>query len=307
MNFSPYISISGASLVALVVAAQPTIVWALEATQINEIAKNITVRIEIDNGTNIDHGSGVIIARDDSSYYVLTSQHVVKYLDYAYKIHTPDGDSYDLDNNRIKYIDNVDLAVISFKSDRQYKVAQIESSAERITPGISVYVNGFPKAGREIQDGAQFTSGSLTGINEQHSSGYNLIYNNFTRGGMSGGPVLNGQGKLIGIHGLAEQEAPEIAAENDCETAETEESSRLPTPIGSTDNEARNNCNADSNQAPEKIDLNLGISILTFMERAATIGMDQVLDTTSSTTPTRTPRISPTSDPGSGCSGVICP
>ena len=307
MNFSPYISIPGVSLVALVVVAQPAIVWALEATQINEIAKNITVRIEIDNGTNIDHGSGVIIARDDASYYILTSKHVVKYLDYAYKIHTPDGDSYYLDNNRIKYIDNVDLAVISFKSDRQYKIAQIESSAARIKPGISVYVNGFPKAGREIQDGAQFTSGSLTGINEQHYSGYNLIYNNFTRGGMSGGPVLNGQGKLIGIHGLAEQEVPEIAPENNCETTATGESSLLPPPIGSTDSEASNNCNANSNQAPEKIDLNLGISIITFMESAATIGMDQVLDTTSSSTPTRTPRIAPSSDSGSGCSGVICP
>ena len=274
------------SLIASIIVTQSTIVSALEATQINNIAKNITVRIDIGDGS--DHGSGVIIAQENSNYYVLTSKHVVKYLDYEYSIVTPEGNKYYLNNSNIKHIEGVDLAVISFTSDRQYKVALLESSPSRIIPGIPVYVNGFPKAGREIKSGAQFTSGSLTGLNQNHNSGYDLVYNNFTRGGMSGGPVLNAQGKLIGIHGLAEQERVE-AATNDCKIPGSE-SSVLPPPIGSLENES--NCALEV-KTPEKIDLNLGISITTFVKRAASIGMERLIDSTTVNIPTRTPRISP--------------
>ena len=122
MNFSS--PILGASIVVLAIT-QPALILALEPTQVNEIAKNITVRIEIENGTNTDHGSGVIIARDNSRYYVLSAKHVVKYLDYGYTIVAPDGASYQLDNSTIKYADDVDLAVVAFESDRNYKVALI--------------------------------------------------------------------------------------------------------------------------------------------------------------------------------------
>ncbi|MCC0178781.1 trypsin-like peptidase domain-containing protein [Waterburya agarophytonicola K14] len=300
MNFYPYIF--GASLVTAISVAHPTMVWALEPTQINEIATNITVRIEIDNGANKDLGSGVIIARDDYSYHVLTAKHVVQYLDYGYTIFTPDGDSYVLDNSTIRHIDGIDLAVISFKSDREYKTALIENVAERITPGMPIYVNGFPKAGQEIQGGAQFTSGSLTGINSQHQSGYNLVYSNFTRGGMSGGPVLNAQGKVIGIHGLAEQEVKE---QNNCVAEESGEASILPPKVGSTGNDTSGNCQLASN-SPEKIDLNLGISIVTFIERASSIRMDRAIDTTIIKIPRRTPTDSNTSENGTACSGVVC-
>ncbi|MHC5829913.1 MAG: trypsin-like peptidase domain-containing protein, partial [Nostoc sp.] len=40
---------------------------------------------------------------------------------------------------------------------------------------------------------------SLTG-------GYELVYTSITYGGMSGGPVLDSQGRVIGIHALAEGE-----------------------------------------------------------------------------------------------------
>ena len=253
--------------------------------------------------TTMNMVSGVIIAREGSTYYVLTSKHVVEYLDYEYTVLAPDADSYLLNNSTINHIDGIDLAVISFESDRNYKVALTETSAARITPGMPVYVNGFPLAGQEIQDGAQFTSGSLTGINDQHRSGYNLVYSNFTREGMSGGPVLNSQGKLIGIHGLAEAEV----VKNECETSATAESSQLPPAIGSIGSEANHSCDSDSKATSEKIDLNLGISIVTFIEHAGSIGMNQVLDTTAVDRPTRTPRISPASDTGAGCSGVICP
>ena len=38
------------------------------------------------------------------------------------------------------------------------------------------------------------------------SDGYDLLYSNITKGGMSGGAVLDTQGRLIGIHGRVEGE-----------------------------------------------------------------------------------------------------
>ena len=115
MNFSPYIL--GTSLIVFVSTTQPQPVLALEATQINEIAQKITVRINANNDN--EHGSGVIIAREGSTYYVLTSKHVVEYLDYEYTVLAPDADSYLLNNSTINHIDGIDLAVISFESDSQ--------------------------------------------------------------------------------------------------------------------------------------------------------------------------------------------
>ena len=317
MNFSSYLA--GSAVVIVTTVAQPTITLALEATQIKEIADNIMVRIDINNGE--DHGSGVIIARDDSNYYVLTSRHVVQYLDYEYTLTAPDGENYYLDNSAISHIEGVDMAVVRFQSDLPYKIAQIERSKRRITPGIPVYINGFPKEAEEIEDGAQFTSGSLTGMNEQTFDGYNLVYSNFTRGGMSGGPVLNEQGRLIGIHGLAAQEKIASKPENNCSAESSPSSPGLPPQVGSAsqdsgiglptqvgaDTSEASNCVELSERSSEKINLNLGISIFTFLERADAIGMGEVLDTTAGSAPQRPTTISPNDTTGTSCSGVTCP
>ena len=217
-------------------------------------------------------------------------------------------------------VPNVDMAVVSFKSDRPYKVAQIERSRTRIAPGIAIYINGFPKEAEEIEDGSQFTSGSLTGINEQTFDGYNLVYSNFTRGGMSGGPVLNEQGRLIGIHGLA---AREKLPEQTCQAQESESNLGLPPQVGSatsqTDNQlppqvgstaegASSNCNDSAiAQRSEKIDLNLGISIFTLLENVDAVGMNGILDTSALRTPERPKPIPSGTTTGTGCSGVVCP
>ncbi|OCQ97929.1 hypothetical protein BCD67_02005 [Oscillatoriales cyanobacterium USR001] len=46
--------------------------------------------------------------------------------------------------------------------------------------------------------------GTLVGV-QPPQDGYALIYNNITQPGMSGGPVLNEEGQVIGIHGQGDQ------------------------------------------------------------------------------------------------------
>jgi len=50
-----------------------------------------------------------------------------------------------------------------------------------------------------------FTEGRLIANSSKLlNDGYSLVYSNSTQPGMSGGPVFNGQGQLIGIHGRAD-------------------------------------------------------------------------------------------------------
>jgi serine protease Do len=77
--------------------------------------------------------------------------------------------------------------------------------------GQDVYVSGWPSngavgaaAGGELI--RQFTSGSISGFLPKSLNGYSMIYTNVTRSGMSGCPVLDTAGRLVGIHGMGDKE-----------------------------------------------------------------------------------------------------
>lgn len=58
--------------------------------KVDEIAQQITVSI---NSKNNGNGSGVIVASEGNTYYILTAAHVVKNPD-EYTLVAPDGQSY---------------------------------------------------------------------------------------------------------------------------------------------------------------------------------------------------------------------
>ena len=144
-----------------------------------------------------------MIGQQGSTYYVLTAQHVVATED-EYSIVTPDGETHSLNYAAIKKMPEVDLAVVPFTSQKAYSVAKMGNSDE-VTEGDRIFVSGWPTAGKAIPHIYQFTSGEISGISLRPiAGGYGLVYTNVTRAGMSGGPVFNQQGQVIGIHGLAE-------------------------------------------------------------------------------------------------------
>jgi S1-C subfamily serine protease len=182
-----------------IVLVQQQQICALDATQVADVAKNITVLIDGQNP-----GSGVIISKKDKTYYVLTAKHVVATQD-EYEIIAPDKKKYPLDYSKVKKLADVDLAIVQFTSDSNYTVAKIGDSTQA-KQGSPIFVYGFPKPGREIKERIdQFTEGQITG-NSSLNDGYGLIYSNVTRAGMSGGPVLNERGLLVGIHGRADSD-----------------------------------------------------------------------------------------------------
>jgi S1-C subfamily serine protease/regulator of sirC expression with transglutaminase-like and TPR domain len=186
-------SLFGSAAIIALVQAHPA--FALSTAQVDVIARQVTVKIE-----GQAPGSGVIIARQGQAYYVLTAAHVVATAD-EYDVVTPDGKKHRLDYKLVRKLPNVDLAIVQFSSLQTYKVATIGSSNQlKIT--TPVYVAGFPQASRGSSNAYRFSEGEINAVTTRPiGSGYTLAYWNETFSGMSGGPIFNQEGQLIGIHG----------------------------------------------------------------------------------------------------------
>jgi WD40 repeat protein len=161
------------------------------------ISQEITVRIE-----GASNGSGAIVERNGNTYYVLTNAHVFKKAG-SYMVITPDGNRYPIDDTQVIKLPGMDLALFFFRSPLNYSIATLGDDRE-LSANQPVYVSGWPRAGTMMRQRIFIsTKGKLTEIDSQLSRGYSLTYSNLVRVGMSGGPILNDRGQLIGIHGLA--------------------------------------------------------------------------------------------------------
>lgn len=201
--------LAGTAVATAIIITQPSAAQALTGEEVNNIAREVTVLIKSDKG----HGSGVIVAKDSKTYYVLTALHVVSKKD-DYKIITHEKQAYQLDYGKVKRLSGVDLAVVEFSSDKDYKPAKLANS-ETVSEGKPVFVSGWPRlttvgqaAGGQLV--RQFTDGRVSGFLPQSLEGYKMIYTNKTLGGMSGGPVLDAGGRVVGIHGLGDTEDPKL-------------------------------------------------------------------------------------------------
>ena len=188
-------------LTATIFIAQPPAVYAVSRDRVAEIAKSITVQID----SSTVGGSGVIIKRDGNTYTVLSVRHIFIDPQSKYDIFTPDGSRHTVNNSTIKKLPNVDLAVMQFTSTNSYMVAKIANS-DLATEGKVVYVAGFTKTSRAITRSVyNFNDGRITAnYSRPRRDGYALVYSNITMPGMSGGPLLNENGEVVGIHGRKE-------------------------------------------------------------------------------------------------------
>ncbi|MBE9046945.1 serine protease [Pleurocapsales cyanobacterium LEGE 10410] len=190
--------VTGTTVTATLLVTQSS-VTAKTATEIAAIARETTVKI--DNTLGVPGGSGVIIAKQDNIYTVLTANHVVANPNVGYIVKTGTEQHSVGSVKSLKQQTGLDLAVVTFKSPQAYSVATLGDS-KYASAGANVYVSGFPlsvdlNANREHE----FTTGMITSIREGATEGYAMRYQALTRRGMSGGPVFDTSGNLIGVHG----------------------------------------------------------------------------------------------------------
>jgi tetratricopeptide (TPR) repeat protein len=168
----------------------------LASTDIAQQAKSVSVLIQSPGNS----GSGVLIQRQGQTYTVLTAAHVVSSPKAPYTLILADEKIYTATD--VKTLAGIDLAVVTFQSDRTYPVAVLGSS-QNLGEASPVYVAGFPAGTAAITRSVYtFTEGTVTArSNKSFADGYAMVYSNNTLPGMSGGGVFNRAGQLVGIHG----------------------------------------------------------------------------------------------------------
>lgn len=185
----------------IAIAAQPlTAIAASNSAAINQMARSVVVRIVNPGGS----GSGVMIHKVGKTYTVLTAAHVLA-SSTTYEVIAPDGQRYTLISTTVKKHPTADLAIAQFESTQTYPVATV-ATPTTLSEGSPSFVAGFPaKTVAMTESVYTFTTGEIT-ANSSHpfADGYGLVYTNATLPGMSGGPIFNGNGALIGIHGRAD-------------------------------------------------------------------------------------------------------
>ena len=172
----------------------------LTETKIKSLAESITVKVL--SGKN--SGSGFILDKERDVYTVVTNEHVLIFgkEDSSYKIITPDGKKYlakPVNNIDFK---NQDLGLLIFHSVENYPVINLNLSAEALV-GEEVYAAGFPfSSDKSIPDEFIFSKGNIEMISDlSFRGGYQIGYTNTIKKGMSGGPIFNHKGEIIGING----------------------------------------------------------------------------------------------------------
>ncbi len=186
------------------------ILWQILVPNASDIAKKITVSID---GANT--GSGVIVEQQGNHYVVLSNWHVVSRGERpiaatSLTITTVDGQKHLVTTPQISKIGKLDLAILEFQSRNRYQIANIGNS-DKLSEGEVVYVSGWADPSQQISTRVyQFLVGNLsarldnpTAGSRPPQDGYALVYTVNALPGMSGGPVLDSRGNLVGINGRA--------------------------------------------------------------------------------------------------------
>jgi tetratricopeptide (TPR) repeat protein/V8-like Glu-specific endopeptidase len=199
------------AVVALLVVTQQAVL-AKTSREIGQIAQAITVNVPFVNKDGQGNGSGVLLQKNGDVYTVLTAAHVVKATAGGtvtlLPITTQDGQQHKIIEGSVRvYQGDVDLAVFQFRSSKRYQLAKLGNS-NSLERGMDIYVAGFPALTRAITKSVfVFEKGMVVASSrEPFRGGYSLIYNSNTLRGMSGGPVLNTAGQVVGIHGKGDRD-----------------------------------------------------------------------------------------------------
>lgn len=170
-------------------------------------AQAITVKINLDEG----FASGVLVARQDKNYFIVTNAHVIRGGESPYQIQTFDGNIYKAEIVDIEKIRDKDIAILKFHSPTiTYSIAPTGKLPKKDDLVLAV---GFTQ--RQLQDNEneeyskpiqpkfEILTGKITLVLDKPlKQGYQIGYSNPVVDGMSGGGILNQKGELVGINAM---------------------------------------------------------------------------------------------------------
>ena len=189
----------------------------------SQIVEEITpsvVYIYATNGTLSSSGSGVIMDEDG---YILTNRHVVEGATLV-QVTLQSRKSFDA----IDYwMDDLsDLAVVKINSSETLKAAQFEQDHDTVKVGDWAVALGHPLGLSPNEGGATVTAGIISNLDRSFEIAglppyYDVIQTDAAiNPGNSGGPLVNLDGKVIGINSAGATEAQNIGYAINVSTAQ---------------------------------------------------------------------------------------
>ncbi len=165
--------------------------------QISSLARSTAVEIILPLKSGF--GSGVIIEKNGSQYTILTAFHLFENIDseITFTIRTADYTFYKVNKESIKQIENSDLAIFTFKTDKEYETVNF-SNISTLKKGDVLFSSGFVDSNFYFQEGELIASSNV-----KVKDGNQLIYTSKVVPGMSGGGIFDNYGKLVGINTMS--------------------------------------------------------------------------------------------------------
>jgi S1-C subfamily serine protease len=175
---------------------------ASQEQRLHQQLRSISIKV-LARGESI--GSGVLLVRQQQVYTVITNAHVIQSASVPFQLQTPDGQVYAAALITPPTGQNRDLTILRFHSrDRVYSPAKLATVRPKIAD--RVWSAGFPLVSNQAAQSARepnIVSGQITQILPVAiSGGYSIGSDRTISKGMSGGPLINQSGELIGINGV---------------------------------------------------------------------------------------------------------
>lgn len=134
-------------------------------------------------------------------------------------------DNVDRNNGR-DTVKGIDIAIFRFESEKNYPVASL-GDANTVNIGDTVYISGWPDPEKELDPATGGCRGKVARrqrrlawgpvakkINpDDQNTGYSIFYTDNTGPGMSGGPVFDSNGRLVGNHGKGSAAKPRCGSQ----------------------------------------------------------------------------------------------
>ncbi len=185
-------------------ARPPVLPEKIAAKKLCQTAAKFTVKIISGEGW----GTGILVQKQGDIYTLVTNGHVLKDKTEKFIVETEDGQQYQaslLVNFHHGEITGNDLAILQFNSRKNHPIADLAKWEKQ----ERVMAVGFPMdVNITNSNNGGLTCTKLGDVSEYLAkpmqSGYQIGYKLTIFNGMSGGPLLNNAGQLVGIIGMGE-------------------------------------------------------------------------------------------------------
>ena len=175
------------------------------ADAVEKVYDSVVIVTVYRNSKPYGSGSGFIFKKDGNKYYVMTNNHVAESAQ-SIKVTLSDDTSYD--TTLVGMDKYLDIAVLSFESDKEHSVSEIGSSNDARV-GDTVFTVGAPidsnvyswTVTRGILSGKdrKVTVSTTSNSNVADYIRTALTTDAVINSGNSGGPLCNSNGEVIGI------------------------------------------------------------------------------------------------------------